>query len=35
MDTQQQFKQAMAGCRDIFKKKLHDYGAQTASVALK
>ena len=27
MDTQQQFKQAMAGCRDIFKKKLHDYGA--------
>ncbi len=27
MDTQQQFKQAMAGCRDIFSKKLHDYGA--------
>ena len=27
MDTQQQFKQAMAGCRDIFQKKLHDYGA--------
>lgn len=27
MDTQQQFKQAMAGCRDIFCKKLHDYGA--------
>ena len=27
MDTQQQFKQAMAGCRDIFTKKLHDYGA--------
>lgn len=27
MDTQQQFKQAMAGCRDIFSKKLQDYGA--------
>ena len=27
MDTQQQFKEAMAGCRDIFSKKLHDYGA--------
>ena len=27
MDTQQQFKHAMAGCRDIFSKKLHDYGA--------
>ena len=27
METQQQFKQAMAGCRDIFTKKLHDYGA--------
>ena len=27
MDTTQQFKQAMAGCRDIFSKKLHDYGA--------
>ena len=27
MDTQQQFKQAMQGCRDIFSKKLHDYGA--------
>ena len=27
MDTQEQFKQAMAGCRDIFSKKLHDYGA--------
>ena len=27
METQQQFKQAMAGCRDIFSKKLHDYGA--------
>ena len=27
MDTQQQFKQAMAECRDIFSKKLHDYGA--------
>ncbi len=26
MDTQQQFKQAMEGCRDIFSKKLHDYG---------
>lgn len=27
METQQQFKQAMAGCREIFSKKLHDYGA--------
>lgn len=27
MDTQEQFKQAMASCRDIFSKKLHDYGA--------
>ncbi|MDO4738869.1 MAG: DUF1599 domain-containing protein [Bacteroidales bacterium] len=27
MNTQQQFKQAMAECRDIFSKKLHDYGA--------
>ena len=27
MDTQQQFKNAMAGCREIFSKKLHDYGA--------
>ena len=27
MDTTQQFKQAMEGCRDIFSKKLHDYGA--------
>ena len=27
MNTQEQFKQAMAGCRDIFSKKLHDYGA--------
>src|SRR5574344_15027 len=27
MDTQQQFNQALAECRDIFSKKLHDYGA--------
>lgn len=27
MDTQDQFKLAMTGCRDIFSKKLHDYGA--------
>ncbi|MCH5174423.1 MAG: DUF1599 domain-containing protein [Prevotellaceae bacterium] len=27
MDTQQQFREAMAGCREIFSKKLHDYGA--------
>ena len=27
MDTEQEFKQAMTGCRDIFCKKLHDYGA--------
>lgn len=27
MNTQEQFQQAMAGCRDIFSKKLHDYGA--------
>lgn len=27
MNTQDQFKLAMAGCRDIFSKKLHDYGA--------
>ena len=27
MNTQQQFKQAMAECRDIFSKKLQDYGA--------
>ena len=27
MNTQQQFKQAMAECRDVFSKKLHDYGA--------
>jgi len=27
MNTEQQFKQAMAGCREIFYKKLHDYGA--------
>lgn len=26
MNTEEQFKQAMAGCRDIFSKKLHDYG---------
>ena len=25
--TQEQFSQAMAGCREIFTKKLHDYGA--------
>ena len=27
MNTEEQFKQAMAGCREIFSKKLHDYGA--------
>lgn len=27
MDTQQQFEQVMAECRDLFAKKLHDYGA--------
>lgn len=27
MSTQEQFKTAMEGCRDIFSKKLHDYGA--------
>lgn len=27
MDTTQQFEQVMAECRDLFAKKLHDYGA--------
>lgn len=27
MDTKQQFEQVMAECRDLFVKKLHDYGA--------
>lgn len=27
MDTKQQFEQVMAECRDLFAKKLHDYGA--------
>ena len=27
MNTEEQFKQAMAGCREVFFKKLHDYGA--------
>ena len=27
MDTQQQFEQVMAECRELFSKKLHDYGA--------
>jgi len=27
MSTQEQFQTAMAGCRDIFSKKLYDYGA--------
>ncbi len=27
MNTEEQFKMAMAGCRDVFYKKLHDYGA--------
>ena len=27
MNTEEQFKRAMAGCRDVFFKKLHDYGA--------
>lgn len=27
MDTRQQFEQVMAECRDLFAKKLHDYGA--------
>lgn len=27
MSTQEQFKAAMTGCRDIFSKKLYDYGA--------
>lgn len=27
MDTQEQFKQAMGKCRELFSKKLHDYGA--------
>lgn len=27
MDTQEQFKQAMEKCRELFSKKLHDYGA--------
>lgn len=26
-DTKQQFEQVMATCRDLFSKKLHDYGA--------
>lgn len=27
METQQQFEQVMAECRELFAKKLHDYGA--------
>lgn len=27
METQQQFEQIMAECRELFSKKLHDYGA--------
>lgn len=27
MDTQEQFEQIMAECRELFAKKLHDYGA--------
>lgn len=27
MDTQQQFEQIMGECRDLFARKLHDYGA--------
>lgn len=27
MDTQEQFKMVMAECRELFAKKLHDYGA--------
>lgn len=27
MGTKEQFELAMAGCRDVFAKKLHDYGA--------
>lgn len=27
MDTEQQFRQVMAECRELFAKKLHDYGA--------
>lgn len=27
METQQQFEQVMTECRDLFAKKLHDYGA--------
>lgn len=27
MDTQEQFKQVMEKCRELFSKKLHDYGA--------
>lgn len=27
MDTREQFEQVMAECRDLFAKKLHDYGA--------
>ncbi|MCQ2096004.1 MAG: DUF1599 domain-containing protein [Bacteroidaceae bacterium] len=27
MDTQEQFRQVMDKCRDVFSKKLHDYGA--------
>ena len=27
MDTKQQFERVMAECRDLFAKKLHDYGA--------
>lgn len=27
MDTQEQFRSVMAECRDLFAKKLHDYGA--------
>lgn len=27
METKQQFEQVMAECRDLFAKKLHDYGA--------
>lgn len=27
MSTEEQFKRAMSGCRDVFSKKLHDYGA--------
>ena len=27
MDTEKQFRQVMAECRELFSKKLHDYGA--------